>query len=618
MDRKTIIVVVACFVLLLIWGKLVNRIYPPRPIPASATNAVTSVTAVSTTATNQTTTATSAPPAAVATTTTIAAPKSLPDFQGDEQTIVLSNPNARYTFTSHGGGLKTIELLKFPETVSRSKHAPTNAVATLNSPQAAAVLSVLADESVHGDGLFTLSESNSVVHAEKLLTNGLRIVKEFRPDSNYLVHATVRMQNTSTTPITLPSQEWVIGTATPMGPDDHGDVEGVMWYDGNRTEERLRPWFDNKGFNLFGIIRFSSDAPRSEFRAGQSNVVWVAAENQFFTLTAMPKTQAVQVVSRVIELPRPKEGWASATNNPVPKGFQTALIYPDVTISPGQTFERQFSFYGGPKEYRTLSRIAEGFQNNADLVMGYGGFMGFFAKILLLSMNGLHDLLRLPYGWATIVLTVIIKVLFWPLTAASTRSAKRMQALAPQMKALQEKYKDDPKKFSQKQWEFWKKNKVNPLSGCLPMLVQLPVFFGLYSMLRSAIELRGAHWLWVADLSKPDTLFVIPGLTFFPFSLLGTSEGLPINLLPLIYISTALWQSHLMPTSPGMDPAQQRMIRWMPLLFLAILYNFSSGLALYMTVNNLLTILQTKLTKTTEPTAVPVAPVLTPPQKKKK
>jgi YidC/Oxa1 family membrane protein insertase len=611
MDRKTIFVVVACFVLLLIWGKLVNTIYPPKPIPPSATNTTASA---STTLTNQAGPATSAPPAAAATTmAAISSPKALPAFSEEEQTTVLSNASARYTFTSHGGGLKTIELLQFPETVSRrSRNLPTNAVATLNTPEAAPVLSVLADESVHGDGVFALMQTNGAVVAEKSLTNGLRIVKEFRPDTNYLIHGIVRMQNTSTTPITLPPQEWVIGTATPMGPDDRGDVEGVMWYDGRRTEQRVRPWFDNKGFRLLGI-QFSGDAPRSEFRAGQSNVVWAAAENQFFTLIAMPKTQAVQVVSRVLELSRP-----SSTNNPVPKGFQTALIYPGVTISPGQTFERQFSFYAGPKEYRTLSRIADGFQNNADLVMGYGGFMGFFAKILLLSMNGLHDLLRLPYGWATIVLTVIIKLLFWPLTAASTRSAKRMQALAPQMKALQEKYKDEPQKFSQKQWEFWKKNKVNPLSGCLPMLVQLPVFFGLYSMLRSAIELRGAHWLWVADLSKPDTLFVIPGLNFFPFSLLGSAEGLPINLLPIIYISTALWQSHLTPTSPGMDPAQQRMIRWMPLLFLAILYNFSSGLALYMTVNNLLTILQTKLTKTTAPAPATAAPVLTPLPKKKK
>ena len=96
--------------------------------------------------------------------------------------------------------------------------------------------------------------------------------------------------------------------------------------------------------------------------------------------------------------------------------------------------------------------------------------------------------------------------------AASTRSMKRMQALGPEIKVLKEKYKDDPQKFMQKQMELWRKNKVSPMSGCLPMLIQTPIFIGFYTMIRSAIELRGAHFLWVADLSKPDTLFMIPGI----------------------------------------------------------------------------------------------------------
>ena len=139
-------------------------------------------------------------------------------------------------------------------------------------------------------------------------------------------------------------------------------------------------------------------------------------------------------------------------------------------------------------------------------------FSAFFAKGLLLTMNWLHDVTKLGYGWVIVLITMIIKMMFWPLTAASTRSMKRMQALAPEVKALKEKYKDDQQKFMQKQMELWKKNKVSPMSGCLPMLIQTPVFIGFFTMIRSAIELRGAHFLWVADLSKPDTLFMIPGI----------------------------------------------------------------------------------------------------------
>jgi YidC/Oxa1 family membrane protein insertase len=196
-----------------------------------------------------------------------------------------------------------------------------------------------------------------------------------------------------------------------------------------------------------------------------------------------------------------------------------------------------------------------------------------------------------------------------------------MASFAPQLNALKEKYKDDPQKFAQKQMEFFRENKINPVSGCLPMMVQLPVFFGLFMMLRTAIELRGASFLWAVDLSQSDTLFTIPGLTFIPF--ISTPAGLPFNVLPLLYISSAIWQTHITPMSPGMDPTQQKLMRWMPLMFLAILYNFSSGLALYMTVNNLLTILQTWLMKRNAPAATAAAApakvsVLTPASKKKK
>jgi len=190
---------------------------------------------------------------------------------------------------------------------------------------------------------------------------------------------------------------------------------------------------------------------------------------------------------------------------------------------------------------------------------------------------------------------------------------KRMQALAPEMAALKEKYKDDQQKYTQKQMELWKKHKVNPMSGCLPMLVQMPVFFGFFTMIRSAIELRGAHFFWATDLAKPDTLFIIPGLE------------IPFNLLPLLMVGVMLWQSHLTPASPGMDPSQQKIMRYMPLIFLVILYNYSAGMSLYMVVSTLASVIQTKMTKNLHDPAAPttpagpaVNPVLTPVSKSKK
>jgi YidC/Oxa1 family membrane protein insertase len=287
-------------------------------------------------------------------------------------------------------------------------------------------------------------------------------------------------------------------------------------------------------------------------------------------------------------------------------GIQTALVYPAQTLGTNQAVERQIVLFAGPKEYRTLARIGEEFQNHADLVMNFGSIWGFFAKALLLGMNWLHDVTTLGYGWVIVLLTVLLRAVFWPLTASGTRSMKKMQALGPEIKALKEKYKDDQQKFVQKQMELWKKNKVSPMGGCLPMLIQMPVFFGFFTMIRSAIELRGAHFLWAADLSKPDTLLMIPGVNF------------PFNLLPLLMVGAMLWQSHLTPPSPGMDQTQAKLMRYMPLIFLVILYNYSAGMALYMTVSTLLGVVQTKLTKMNQVPAPAATPALTPPQKRKK
>jgi len=371
-----------------------------------------------------------------------------------------------------------------------------------------------------------------------------------------------------------------------------------MWCDGNKTHEAGASHFST---TTMGCV---PRTPPTDYRGGESNVVWVAVKNQFFALVAMPETVAQSVVVQKLNLPR-FSGSNGSSSKPPPAGYITAMTYPAGVLAPGQTLERKVHVFAGPKEYQTIARIATRFGNNLDLIMGYSGFFGFFAKALLIAMNWIHDILRFSYGWAIVAITIVIKLLFWPLTQASTRSMKRLQALQPQMKAIQEKYKDDPAKMNRKTMEFMKENKVSPLGGCLPMLLQIPVFFGFYSMIQSAIELRGASWLWVADLSKPDTLFMIPGTTF------------PFNLLPLLMGVTMLWQAKLTPPSPGMDPTQAKIMRYMPLMFMVFLYNFSAGLTLYWTVQNILTIVQTKLTKTAEP-AAGAAPALTPHVKKKK
>jgi YidC/Oxa1 family membrane protein insertase len=600
MDKTGIIVVSICVVLLGFWFVQTQK-QEARWQQQKAEFARTNVVSTPQTAAISTTTTTSI---------------QIFDANAPENLIVLTNGRphndwVRYTFTSRGGGLKMVELLDYPETISarwkKENESSSNGVATLNARTSVPVLAILGDTNLVGDGNFILTRMDDGVRAEKLLPDGLRLTKEFHLSSNYLVNASVKLENTSDKPLALPAQEFVTGTATPMDVDDNGMYLGVTWFDGTNYADNGTRYFNTNTTALFGIIHRT---PTPELRAGAGNVVWASAHNQFFALLAMPKQPAQQVVARPVNLPPLAENSLMTGI-----GIQTALVYPAQTLSANSNVKRQIIFFAGPKEYRTLARIGEDFQNHADLAMNFGtgyiSFWGvgtFFAKVLLSGMNWLHDVTKMGYGWAIVTITILLRAVFWPLTAASTRSMKRMQALAPEVKALKEKYKDDPQKFTQKQMELWKKNKVSPMGGCFPMLIQMPVFFGFLAMIRCAIELRGAHFLWVADLTKPDTIFLIPGINF------------PFNLLPLLMVGVMVWQAHLQPASPGMDPAQQKMMRYMPLMFLLFLYNYSSGMALYMTVSTLLGIVQMRLTKMNQPPAaadVVVSP-LTPLSKKKK
>jgi YidC/Oxa1 family membrane protein insertase len=604
MDRTGIIVISICAALLVFWffeqTKLEQNRLALQAQRQAATNAVA-------TAQSQPVTATAT--ASAVTPTPVTSPGFSFDTNAPENsiTITISNANmgARYTFTSRGGGLKTVELLKYAETISArwtKTKTTSDAVASLNTGAAVPVLAVLGDTNLIGDGNFTLTKTDDGVSANKLLPDGLWLTKEFHLSSNYLVNASVSLKNASDKPLALSAQEWVVGTATPMDVDDNyfSIYGGAMWFDGAKNATVRLSSFNPSTTTFIFFPR----TPMTEYRAGAKNVVWAAAENQFFTLLAMPKQPAEQIVARPVTLPA-FSNVEQAPGTPLPQGVQTALVYPAQTLAANSNIVREIVFYAGPKEYRALADIGAQFQNHADNVMGFGGFFGFCAKPLLLAMNWLHDVTRLGYGWVIVLITILLRGIFWPLMAASTRSMKRMQALAPEVKALKEKYKDDPQKFTQKQMELWKKHKVNPMGGCLPMAIQMPVFIGFYTMLRSAIELRGARFLWAADLSKPDTLFMIPGVNF------------PFNLLPLLMGGAMLWQSHLMPPSPGMDPTQAKLMRYLPAIFILFLYNYSSGLALYMTVSTLLGVLQTKLTKNLRDPAAPAAtPALTPPQKK--
>ena len=190
---------------------------------------------------------------------------------------------------------------------------------------------------------------------------------------------------------------------------------------------------------------------------------------------------------------------------------------------------------------------------------------------------------------AIVVLTILVKLVLWPLTAQATRSQKKMQSLQGPMSKLREKHKGNSQKLNQEMMKFYKEHKVNPFAGCWPILIQIPIFLGMFWMLRSAAELYGQGFLWADDLSEQDSISVV--------------QGFSLNLLPILMVVTQWFQMKLNPMQmgPEMSEAQRinvKMMRFMPFMFLVFLYFFSSALVLYWTIQNLMTILQTVVTKT--------------------
>ncbi len=254
---------------------------------------------------------------------------------------------------------------------------------------------------------------------------------------------------------------------------------------------------------------------------------------------------------------------------------RNTLRFAPEEVSPGGALQREFLVYAGPQYYADLKSFGRGWEQ----ILSHG-FFGVFKLWLLRSIQWAHRVTG-NYGWAIILITCAIKLLFTPFTHMSFESMKKMQALGPKMKALQDRHKNDQAKLSQETMALYKKNKVNPLGGCLPMLLQIPVFIAFYQVLAETVELRGEPFIfWIQDLSVQDRAYTLP----FTLPFLGDA----VNILPLLMLGSMVWQQKLTPMSG--PPEQQKMMMIMPVVFGFIFYSLPSGLVLYWFVNNMLSI----------------------------
>ena len=284
---------------------------------------------------------------------------------------------------------------------------------------------------------------------------------------------------------------------------------------------------------------------------------WAAADSKYFGLIFLP------------EKPWTLEEVALAGET----GIRMAVADAPVTLSPGDTVRSQARMFAGPKRSDLLKETRPGLEELID----YGWF-AFLAKPLVWLMKASYRVTK-NYGIDIILLTILIKVLFFPLTKKSMASMKKMQDLQPILVKLKEKYKDDAQRLNQETMNLYKTYKINPLSGCLPMLLQIPVFIALYKALLVTIELRHApFFLWINDLSAPEHLWdiAVAGYT------------IPIRLLPLL-MGISMFVQQKMTPSAG-DPNQQKIMLLMPVIFTFMFWGFPTGLVIYWLANNVLSI----------------------------
>ncbi len=293
-------------------------------------------------------------------------------------------------------------------------------------------------------------------------------------------------------------------------------------------------------------------------------IKWVSLQSRYFMSGLIPD----QIEEASLHLALKSEKFVAAR-----------YLQPEKGIQPGTQYTYSYQLFMGPKRMQELRQVG----NDLDKLINFGWF-DFIAKPCVWLMNVFYGVIP-NYGVAIIILTLLVKILLWPLGQKSYKSMSEMKKIQPLMKEIREKYKNDKKKMNEEVMGLYRTYKINPLGGCLPMVVQLPVFFALYRMLYEAIELRHAHFfLWINDLSAPDRLFN------FGFSIPFMEPPYGIPVLTLVMGASMLLQQKMSP--PMGDATQAKMMMFMPVVFTFIFINFSSGLVLYWLTNNILSIAQ--------------------------
>jgi len=547
MDRKAWIAISLSVAGLFGWQWYVSKYQtPPAPVTVAAAPAPA---------------ATALPPGPSATPALPAATPSLPVMTARAES--LSGPTAEFVFNNDAGGIETVNLLQHlgendgSVSLNRDRGMPIGA------------MGFQPGEVLNGFEMRTDLQKREASFF-KTTADGMEITKRFTlpadSDKNrlYTVSLEVSFRNPGASALQVPAFFVGTGGAAPIHVSDLPMYNRFDWSHAGKVEKIDVNWFSAGSVPLLGI---PLHAERPLYLESRTDVQWASVSSQYFCTIVTAKEPSASVWARRFDTKK--------TNNTPVFGIQGAVGLSGFALAPGTTVTKTFEIYVGPKDLSLL----RGLGPNQDAVLDFGMF-GFVSEFLLWAMNGLKGWLG-SYAAAIIVLTLCIKSALWPIQNKATNEMRKMSSLSPLMTSLKEKYKDDPQKMNEETMKLYREYGVNPLSGCFPMLIQIPIFFGFYAMLGTAIELRNSSFFWIHDLSQPDTITHL--------------LGFPINLLPIIMAGTMIWQMIISPKSG--DANQQRILYFMPVIFLVFCYNYASGLALYWTTQNIFSIVQLYLTR---------------------
>ena len=488
-----------------------------------------------------------------------------------EELVELSDDEVRVSVSSHGAVVKSVQLSQFPTKPGK--------VSDINPPlvldyAAAPALALSGFPGVASNAPYELTKdaSGRLITLKTVTAQQLEVTRRIELLKNYHIAVADTVRNLGAERILIGTNEISMGVMY----KDHS-AQAVLSVDSLPVAEKAKTKFWGSedltktyllGGSVGGCGGSTSAAGMPEsltIPVGESQK-WVAIKSRFFVsaLTAS-ETNSGFTLKTVRDMKQPNFSLTALSAN---------MVFPGRSLEKGEVMTRTYTLFVGPKKLSLLRSMG----NKMEDVMNFG-FFWWFCELLVPTLNFFYSLIP-NYGVAILLLTLLVRIIFWPLTHKSTVSMKKMQELQPKLKEIQAKFKDNPTKMQQETWACYKENKVNPLSSCLPMLIQIPVFIALFTVLQSAVELRYAPFLWINDLSEPENLF----LGMIPF--VGA-----LNILPLLMAGTMALQTYLTPSAG--DPAQQKMMLiMMPIMMLFMFYSFPSALSLYWTVSQVLSIVQ--------------------------